>query len=295
MTERVAVIGAGRMGAAMVARLQGAGAQVVVFNRTRSTAEQVALATGATVVDTAAEAAAAASIVVVSLAADEACRETYGGPAGIAAGARPGTIILETSTIDPRTVDELAALLDGLDVGLLDSPVSGSVPLVERGELTAIVGGAADDLAIARDVVGVLASRVFHVGGRGAGATIKLAVNSIVHATNQAVSEAIVLAEKAGVERAATYEVFANSAITSPFVLYKRDAFERPDEAPVTFSVDLVAKDYHLILALAERVGAVMKQAQVGRQNAESAIAAGFGGRDLSAIAELLRTCPPPV
>jgi 3-hydroxyisobutyrate dehydrogenase-like beta-hydroxyacid dehydrogenase len=290
---RAAIIGAGRMGGAMAARLQASGAQVTIFNRTRAAAERVAAATGAAVADTAAEAAASAPVVLVSLADDAACESTYSGADGIAAGVRPGAVVVETSTIDPRTVDGLAALLDGRDVGLLDAPVSGSVPLVERGELTAIVGGAAADLARARNVLELLASAVFHVGGRGAGATIKLAVNTIVHATNQAVAEALVLAEKAGVERSAAYEVFANSAITSPFVRYKRDAFENPGAAPVTFSLALVAKDYALILALAERVGAVMRQATTGRQTVSSAIEAGYGDHDMSALADLFRSSPP--
>ena len=112
---------------------------------------------------------------------------------------------------------------------------------------------------------------------------MKLAVNAIVHATNQALAEALVLAEKAGVDRATAYEVFASSAIASPFVLYKRDAFERPGETPVAFSLDLVAKDYALILALAERVGAVMDQATTGRATAAAAMEAGLGQQDMSA------------
>jgi 3-hydroxyisobutyrate dehydrogenase-like beta-hydroxyacid dehydrogenase len=289
----VAIVGAGRMGGAMAARLQSRGAAVTVFNRTRATAEQIAATTGVAVADTAAEAAASAPVVLVSLADDAACVSTYGGADGVAAGVQPGAVVVETSTIDPRTVDELTALLAGRDVGLLDAPVSGSVPLVERGELTAIVGGSAADLARARSVIDLLAAKVFHVGERGAGATIKLAVNSIVHATNQAVAEALVLAEKAGVDRSAAYEVFANSAITSPFVQYKRDAFEHPDAAPVTFSVALVAKDYDLIVSLAERVGAGMRLAATARQTVASAIDAGYGDRDMSALAALFRSTAP--
>ena len=253
---KVAIVGAGRMGAAMARRLRATGADVVIHNRTPARAEAVAAASGATVAATAAEAVAGAPVVLVSLADDPACVSAYGGPDGIASGVQPGTVVAETSTIDPATVHQLASLLAARDVGLLDAPVSGSVPLVERGELLIMVGGAEADLARAADVLDVLAKRVLHVGARGAGATVKLAVNAIVHATNQALAEALVLAERAGVDRAAAYEVFANSAIASPFVLYKRDAFERPGETPVAFSLDLVAKDYALILALAERVGA---------------------------------------
>jgi 3-hydroxyisobutyrate dehydrogenase-like beta-hydroxyacid dehydrogenase len=287
---KAAVVGTGRMGAAMAARLRASGVEVVVFNRSREKAEQIAAASGASVAGSAADAAASAPVVLVSLADDDACRAAYGGSEGIAAGVGTGTVVVETSTIDPLTVTDLAASLTERGAGLLDSPVSGSVPLVERGELTAIVGGAAEDLVRARAVLDVIASRVFHVGALGAGATVKLAVNDVVHATNQALAEALVLAEKAGVDRSAAYEVFANSAISSPFVLYKRQAFEHPGEMPVAFSLDLVAKDYTLILALAERVGAVMELAVTGRRTVANAVAAGLGDADMSALAELLRS-----
>lgn len=285
----VTVIGAGRMGAAMVGRLRAAGAEVTVFNRTRARAEQLAAQTGAVVADTAATAAAAAPVILVSLADDNACMSAYGGPTGIATGLSSGSIVADTSTIDPQTVLRLAELVQPSGAALLDSPVSGSVPVVERGELTIMVGGDAADLARALPVLDALAKRVFHVGKQGAGATMKLAVNGIVHAINQALSEALVLAEKAGVERSAAYEVFANSAATSPFVLYKRTAFERPSETPIAFSLNLVAKDYDLILGLASRVGAVMEQAATGRRTVAAAIEAGMGEQDLSALAEFLR------
>ena len=136
----------------------------------------------------------------------------------------------------------------------------------------------------------VLAKRVFHVGAQGAGATVKLAVNAIVHATNQALAEALVLAEKAGVDRGRGVRGASPAAPSPrPSSCTSADAFERPSETPVAFSLDLVAKDYALILALAERVGAVMDQAATGRATAAAAVEAGLGQQDMSALAELLR------
>jgi 3-hydroxyisobutyrate dehydrogenase-like beta-hydroxyacid dehydrogenase len=106
---------------------------------------------------------------------------------------------------------------------------------------------------------------------------------------NVALSEALVLSEKAGVERATAYEVFASGAGAAPFVLYKREAFERPNETPVAFSLDLVAKDLDLIITLADEVGARMDQAAVNRDVVRAAIEAGLGSRDLSAVAVFLR------
>jgi 3-hydroxyisobutyrate dehydrogenase/2-hydroxy-3-oxopropionate reductase len=177
---------------------------------------------------------------------------------------------------------------------LLDAPVSGSVPVVERGELLIMVGGDEEALEGARPVLDALSSRILHVGELGAGATMKLAVNALVHGLNVALAESLVLAERAGVERATAYEVFASGAAAAPFVLYKRAAYERPDETPVAFSLDLVAKDLDLILELARAVGAPMRQTEANRDEVRAAIDAGFAEADLSAIAVHLRTIERP-
>ncbi|SDU80503.1 NAD(P)-dependent oxidoreductase [Jiangella alkaliphila] len=289
MTDTVGVIGAGRMGAAMTARLRSAGVEVVLWNRTAARAAAVAAATGARVAATARGAAAAGPVVLVSLADDAACRAAYDGPDGIVAGAGPGTVVADTSTVAPGTSIELAALVAAGGGAMLDTPVSGSVPVVERGELTVMAGGRVAVLDRARPVLDLLARQIFHVGEHGAGATMKLAVNALVHALNQAVSEALVLAERSGVARRAAYEVFANSVAGGPFVQYKRAAFERPGQTPVAFSLDLVGKDLDLILDLAARSGASMPQAAANRRAVADAVAAGLGDEDMSVLARYLR------
>jgi 3-hydroxyisobutyrate dehydrogenase-like beta-hydroxyacid dehydrogenase len=284
----VAVVGTGRMGGAMVGTLRRAGFDVLAFNRTAAKAEAVAAATGARVAGSAAEAAAGAGVVITSLS-DDTVKDAYGGPRGIAAGLRPGTVVLESTTVDPRTVLGLRPMVEERGASLLDTPVSGSVMLVERGELTVMVGGDAAALEQARPVLDALAAKVFHVGDLGAGATMKLVVNAILHGLNLAMSEGLVLAEKAGVERTAAYEVMAASAWAGPFVHYKRAAFERPEETPVAFSLDLAGKDLDLALDLAERAGARLEQAATNRRVVRAAIAAGMGGADLSALAVYLR------
>jgi 3-hydroxyisobutyrate dehydrogenase-like beta-hydroxyacid dehydrogenase len=287
---RVAVVGAGRMGAAMVGTLRRAGLEVAVFNRTRDKAEAVAEATGAALAASAREAAAGAQVVLSSLADDAAVGATYTGRDGIVAGLRPGTVVCESSTIDPGTVRRLGPLVADRGAFLLDTPVSGSVSLVEAGQLTIMVGGEAAVLERARPVLDPLAKQLFHVGGLGAGAVMKLTVNAVLHGLNLAVAEGLVLAERAGVERAAAYEVFAASVIAAPFVHYKRQAFERPGQVPVAFSLDLVRKDLELIAALAEEAGAPMEQAATNRRVVEAAVAAGLGDRDLSELATYLRS-----
>jgi 3-hydroxyisobutyrate dehydrogenase len=284
----VAVVGAGKMGAAMVGTLRQAGRPVMLHNRTRFRAERVARTTGAVVADTAREAAAAADTVLVSLT-DDAVQSVYSGPDGLAAGLREGAVVLETSTLAPSTARELAPLVERSGAALLDAPVSGSVALVERGELTFMVGGDPAALEQARPVLDILAARVFHLGAHGTGSIMKLAVNSALHGLNHALAEALVLAEKAGIARPAAYEVFAASAIAGPFVHYKRTAYERPDNTPAAFTLDLAAKDLELIAGLAAEVGARMEQLATNRRIVAAALDAGFGDKDMSALAILFR------
>jgi 3-hydroxyisobutyrate dehydrogenase-like beta-hydroxyacid dehydrogenase len=153
-----------------------------------------------------------------------------------------------------------------------------------------MVGGDPAALDRVRPVLDALAARVFHLGDVGHGAAMKLAVNAVVHALNQALCEALVLAEKAGLPRGAAYEVLANSAVAAPFVHYKRPAFENPGSTPVAFMLDLVAKDLALIDDLAGDVGARMDQLAANRAVVGEALKAGYGGRDMTAIADLLRS-----
>jgi len=289
---RVAVVGAGRMGAAMAGTLRRAGVEVVVFNRTRSRAEAVAEATGAAVAATAREAAAGAQVVLSSLADDAAVGAAYTGTAGVLAGLQPGTVVCESSTIDPGTVQRLRPLVEDRGAFLLDTPVSGSVSTVEAGQLTIMAGGDPAVLDRVRPVLDPLAKQVFHVGELGSGAVMKLTVNSVLHGLNLALAEGLVLAERAGVERSTAYEVFAASAVAAPFVHYKREAFEHPGRPPVAFSLDLVAKDLDLVLTLAARAGAPMDQAATNRRVVQAAVAAGLGGNDLSELATYLRGGP---
>jgi 3-hydroxyisobutyrate dehydrogenase-like beta-hydroxyacid dehydrogenase len=292
VAPKVAVVGAGRMGAAMVGTLRRAGLEVTVFNRTRDKAEAVARATGAALAPTARDAAAGAQVVLSSLADDAAVGAAYTGAEGIVAGLQPDTVVMESSTIDPGTVLRLLPLVADRQAFLLDTPVSGSVSLVESGQLTIMVGGEEAVLERVRPVLDALARQVFHVGRLGSGAVMKLAVNAVLHGLNLALAEGLVLAERAGVARTTAYEVFASSAVAAPFVHYKREAFEHPGRAPVAFSLDLVRKDLELIGALAAQCGAPMAQAATNRQVVEAAVAAGFGDRDLSEVASFLRADP---
>jgi 3-hydroxyisobutyrate dehydrogenase-like beta-hydroxyacid dehydrogenase len=274
------------MGGAMVGTLRRAGFDVVVWNRDRGKCHAVARTSGAEIADRASEAVGAGDIALTSLADDAAVQAVY---RDALEGFHDGQVVLEMSTIAPETVRAIEPSVRARGAALLDAPVSGSVPVVERGELLIMAGGDAEALDRARPVLEALSSKIIHVGELGTGATMKLAVNALVHGLNVALSESLVLAERAGVDRTAAYEVFASGAAAAPFVLYKRAAFERPNETPVAFRLDLVGKDLDLILELARAVGAPMPQADTNRDVVRAALATGLADHDISAVAEYLR------
>lgn len=282
----VAVLGTGRMGGAMVGTLSRAGFNVVAWNRSSGKVAHVAASAGANVADTPTEAIRDADVVVSSLADDAAVESVF---EQTTEALHEPQLVLEMSTISPVTTRRVGERVLARGAGYLDAPVSGSVSLVEAGNLTIMVGGDEATLDRGRPVLEALAGKILHVGTLGAGATMKLAVNALVHGLNVALSESLVLAERAGVDRSEAYEVFASGAAAAPFVLYKRAAYERPDDTPVAFSLELVAKDLDLILGLADDVGLPMKQATINRETVDEAIRAGLGEHDLSALAVHLR------
>jgi 3-hydroxyisobutyrate dehydrogenase-like beta-hydroxyacid dehydrogenase len=286
----VSIIGTGRMGGAMAGRIAAAGHSLTVWNRSRDKAEAVAAGVpGAVVAGSAREAAAAADVVVVSLADDRAAASAYRGDDGLLAGLRPGTVVADTSTLAPGTIRRLGEEAVATGAQLVDTPVSGSVASIEAGAVLVMAGGEADAVERARPALESFAQRIIVLGPVGSGSTMKLAVNALVFGLNQALAEALVLAERAGVDRALAYEVFASSAAGAPFVAYKRAAFEDPDTAPVAFALDLVAKDLDLAAALAAEVGTPVPQLETNRRVVGQAIAAGLGEADMSAVARQLR------
>jgi 3-hydroxyisobutyrate dehydrogenase/2-hydroxy-3-oxopropionate reductase len=277
------------MGAAMAGRLHAAGHDLILWNRDPAKAQSLSIETEATVAATPAEAASKAEVILSSLADDAALKTVYLGQSGLVEGVGPGSLAIDLSTVDPETVLLVGGAIDDRGAGFLDCPVSGSVSTVEAGGLVIMAGGDPQLIARAEPLLLSFSKKVVRVGPRGAGAACKLAVNGLVHGLNVALSESLVLAERAGVDRDKAYEVFASGAGGAPFVNYKREAFLNPDSAVVAFTLDLVAKDYELITGLASRLGVAMDQAEAGLEIVRSAIKNGMGGRDLSAVAVYLR------
>ena len=293
----VAVVGMGRMGSAMARSIARAGFEVIVHNRTRDRAAAVGSEIGCRVAGSPAEAASAADVAITMLADDDAVRSTFGGPDGLLAGTRSGTVLVDMSTVRPDTITAFEGRAHEVGAGLLDAPVSGSVQLAEAGGLTLMVGGEATDLERARRVLEAVSKAIFHMGPLGTGAAMKLAVNTVIFGLNGALAEGLVLAEAAGIDRSVAYDVIAAGAAGAPYVGYKRAAFVDPDNTPVAFSLDLTDKDLGLIDDYARALGVAMPQTAVTREVVRLAAAGGRGSNDFSSVAVELRrrrTRPQP-
>ena len=258
----VALLGTGRMGAAMARALAAAGADLILWNRSPGPARALADELESGVATSPAEAARRADICLTMLADEPAVAAVYGGPDGLISAGRPGLVLVDLSTVPPSTILGLEASVRTSGAGLLDAPVSGSVSTATAGQLTLMVGGRGDDLERARPTLEHLARRIFHLGPLGSGAAMKLAVNTVVFGLNGALSEGLVLAERAGIDRNAAYDVLVESAAGAPYVGYKRSAFVAPEATPTAFALELAEKDLRLITTFADGLGVPVPQAQ---------------------------------
>jgi len=273
----------------MARALARAGLPLTLWNRNRDRAAGLAKELGAQLATSPANAVNGVDVAITMLADRQAVEQVYLAPQGIVAGARAGLVACEMSTVEPAVSKKLAAELRQLGADLIDAPVSGSVGLAEQGALTLMVGGDPNILDRIREVLDALSSDVFHMGDVGSGAAMKLAVNSVLHSLNQAVAEALVLAEHAGIDQEQAYEVFQRSAAGAPFLKYKRDAYMHPEDAAVTFRLALARKDVRLILDLADTLGVVMVQSQANLGVLDAAVEQ-YGKSDMSALASDMRS-----
>lgn len=278
----------GRMGEAMARRIAAAGHGLVIWNRTRAVADEVAssLEGRARVAASAAEAVATADVVLSMLADGRSTCSVLLHDAVLAAY-RPGVVVCDLATSGPQAARELAERLGEAGFAFVDAPVSGSVSAVAGGTLLVMAAGEPGDIEILAPVLGSFARKVVRVGDPGAGQAMKLAVNLIVHGLNSSLSEALVMATTAGVTRDEAYDVFQESVIAAPFVNYKRGAFT-DETTPVAMSLALVLKDLGLITDFAADAKVPITATEAVRDQVRQACEAGFGERDMAALSWFL-------
>lgn len=290
----VGFVGLGRMGAPMAARIAERGFSLTVWNRTPGRAEQLASG-GARVVGSLRELAAGRNVIITMVSDGAAALSVWTGPGGLLETCRPGSIGIDMSTTGPHAAREIGVQAARAGVRFLDAPVSGSVALAEQGKLTTLVGGEPTVLAIALPVLEAMTAKQLHLGPQGAGAAMKLAVNIMIAAVNQAIAEGLALTAEAAIDPRDAYEAFLVSAVSSPFLRYKRDAYLSPGAEPVSFTTALMAKDLQLALDIAEAAGLPLTLTATAKDSLDRATAAGFGDADFACLAQLLRPGATPI
>jgi 3-hydroxyisobutyrate dehydrogenase len=248
---KLGFIGLGNMGRRIAQRLLGHGYDVSVYDRNLVKAETIA-AQGGTVATSIQELASTVDAVLSCLTNDDAVRTVYTGAEGVFSGARPGTVVLEMSTISPDTSRELHSLGAGAGIQLLDVAISGSTPAAEQGTLTLLVGGDGDLFRAAEPIFQAVAKRYFLVGGAGSGTAMKLVVNTLLGVGMQAIAEAVVLGESIGLNRERLLQVLSETAVVAPAHLGKLASAMVNDYRP-QFPLGLMNKDFKLILKAAAK------------------------------------------
>ncbi len=248
---KLGFIGLGNMGSRIAQRLLDHGYQLEVYDRDPAKGEAIA-AQGGTVAKNILELARTADVVLSCLTNDEAVRSVYTGAEGVFAAARPGTVVLEMSTISPETSRELHRLGAEAGIDVLDVAISGSTPAAEQGILTLLVGGDGDLFRAAEPIFQAVAKRYFLLGGPGSGTAMKLVVNTLLGVGMQAIAEAVVLGEKVGLNRERLLQVLSETAVVAPAHVGKLASATVYDYRP-QFPLRLMNKDFELILKAAAK------------------------------------------
>ena len=284
---RVGFIGLGIMGSRMAAVLRRSGFELTVWNRTAERAREFAAAHGAAVAERPADVAAAADVVITMVVDAEQVRRVLLGDDGVLAGARPGLLCVDMSTIGPAGAREIGAALAEREVHFVDASVSGSSPRAEDGTLTIMAGGDEADFARARPLFEAMGELVVHVGAVGDGQTVKLINNAVAAVNCATVGEALLVARAAGVDLDALVRVMGASSGASAMLALKAEPMRRHDYATL-FKLEHMLKDVRLCLEAGEAAGAPFTFAAQAREILSAGMGRGLGDADFAALIEVL-------
>jgi 3-hydroxyisobutyrate dehydrogenase len=279
--KKIGWIGIGRMGYAMAERLAKAGADVTVWNRTRSKAEPLA-AHGARVADKVSD-LAACDIVFVMVSTWDDVRQVVAGPNGLLSTTKTPQLVIECSSISLEGSAELRALLDKRGIALLAAPVSGNAKVIKAGRLSFVCSGPKTAYDVALPYLKMIAPSASYVGEGELARIVKICHNVFLGVVTQSLAEITVLAQKAGVPRHAFLDFMNQSVMGSTFSRYKTPAFVNLD-FKVTFTPHLLRKDLDLGLDAARRYDVPMPLASITRDAVQTLIGRGMTEEDFAQL-----------
>lgn len=256
------------------------------YNRTRAKAQGLAAA-GMRLAGSPREAAEKADVIFSMVADTGALRAVALGGEGIVGGLRAGTAYVEMSTVSPAVIRELGDLVARRGAAMLDAPVSGSAITLEQGQLSFMVGGDAAALERVRPYLLAIGPTITHVGPLGLAVTMKIATNLGLAVQILAFSEAVLLAEKAGIPRERAVEVLLKSVVASPMLKYRGPfVLEMPGEA--LFNVGMMQKDLQLALELGRATGVPLPSTALVHELLTGARGLGLGAWDFAVVFDVL-------
>ncbi|MCB0155463.1 MAG: NAD(P)-dependent oxidoreductase [Anaerolineae bacterium] len=253
MPETIGFVGLGIMGQGMALNLRKAGFALTVWNRTEAKAQPV-IEAGGRLAGSPAEVAAQSDIVVVCVSDTPDVEAVVLGEQGIVHGAKPGSLVIDCSTISPKATKAIAAQLAEKEVAMLDAPISGGSEGAVKGTLSIMVGGAAEDFERARPVFEAMGKTITHVGETGAGQTVKLVNQVLVVGNALAMCEAFMLAQAGGVDLKTTLKAVEAGAAGSWMLSNRGPQIIARDWRP-GFTIDLQLKDLRLVRQAADELG----------------------------------------
>jgi 2-hydroxy-3-oxopropionate reductase len=283
MPEKIGFVGLGIMGKPMARNLMQAGHELVLYNRTRSKAEDLAREGGAEVAGSPEEAARSSGVVITMLPGPPEVEEAVAREDGLLSGAGEGSLIVDMSTSSPVLARELARTARAQGVGMLDAPVSGGDVGAIEGTLSIMVGGSEEDFERAKPLFEVMGKTVTHVGPPGAGQVVKACNQIVVALTIEAVSEALVLGSRAGVNPEKIIEVLSGGLAANEVMEVKREKFLGHDFEPGG-KVEFHRKDLRIALEAGREYGVPLPVTALVCQMFEALMAKGRGGWDHSAL-----------
>jgi 3-hydroxyisobutyrate dehydrogenase len=284
---RIAFLGLGIMGGGMARNLLAKGFPLIVFNRNAEKSKPFA-DDGARVANSPREAAENADVIISMVADDNAARSLWLGDTGALAGAKPGTICIECSTVTVGWIHELAAAAQKQKCELLDAPVTGSKNQAAAGELNFLVGGDSATLEKVRPVFSAMGKSVSLLGPIGSGALVKLINNFVCGVQIASLAEALAMIERSGLDLARALEVLTGGAPGSPLVKAVSTRMTTPDFTP-NFLLRLMAKDLGYAIAEGKKVSVELGTAAAALDSFQKSIAAGDGEKDIAAVVEKFR------
>jgi 3-hydroxyisobutyrate dehydrogenase-like beta-hydroxyacid dehydrogenase len=283
---KLGIAGLGRMGVPMAKNLINAGFDIQVWNRNPARSASFATEMQCQIAQTPEALASACDIVITMLADDAASQDVYLGESGLLKG-KKAMVFIEMSTVSPNWINRLQS--QSSRAAIIDAPVSGATQAAQAGKLMIMVGGSEEIAQPLLPIFDALGEKTIILGKQSAGATMKLAINSVIHSLNQAAAESLNLAQAAGIELPLAYEALEASAACAPMLRYRKPLYLDERAHQVTFTVGLAAKDVDLATRLAQSLDVQMPQAELNLDILNQASQKGYVNRDMASVISYLK------